>query len=343
MNIEEMLSTAEGCYEAGGYLSDEDFELHKDRIIESISQTGRWSYGAGRWWKDERFLPFAETLAKGVALEAEFSYEAGRKWSDDRFFPFINIISRGVAQDAERSYHTGHDWPDERFLPSAEIIAKGIAQSSRWSYVAGQVWEDNKFNPVAEIIARGVTNKGPKRCYETQEQWKKERFLKCGDILVGGLSSEFAYDAGKKWGDIVFNKFKEAISRRLTEGYHIRTAMVAWDENRVDYNILAPALSNDVEWSYALTLDEEQFALATPHFPSGSYGNLITMLSVEEKSILKDTFHKSLVNPKSEKAFFDNLGAVLESGSVLSWCEHILDNYEKKPEGIGGDSYERIS
>ena len=176
MSLERMLQTAEECFIAGLRWSDEDFELHKEKIVEGVAKEGPWSYEAGFRWLNKRFLSHAEIIAEGVTKNRESNLNAIMFWIDKRYFPVAEILAKGVAKNVDRCHEAGKEMSDERFLPVAEIIVKGIAKDHYTSYMAGKYWSDEKFMPFAEMLTKKVA-KDVEISYKAGEEWSDERFI----------------------------------------------------------------------------------------------------------------------------------------------------------------------
>mgnify|MGYP005645045577 CR=1 FL=1 len=157
MNIEDTLKNPWGCYQAGAFGPDEEFEAHKNGIVEGVSQSARLSYRAGKDWSLERFLPFAETFARKITQEVNLCLETGRNWSDKRFLPVAEIIAHGVVQRVDLSYDAGSRWSNEKFYAVAEILAEGVAKDPDWSHQAINYWAQERTLRVKETLAKGVS------------------------------------------------------------------------------------------------------------------------------------------------------------------------------------------
>jgi hypothetical protein len=70
--------------------------------------------------------------------------------------------------------------------------------------------------------------------------------------------------------------------------------------------------------------------------------NQLLSLTVPECQLFIEAY---IISAKlSHKRQFElNFKTVLEQGNVGSWCQHIIDNYEKKVDAIGGDTYRGIA
>jgi hypothetical protein len=323
-------------------LFDGNHRLTFEEVLQvAVNNYPLLSFYAGQLWSDNLFEKAEEFIAKDLSNYPMGAYSAGKEWSDERFNKHANFLVGGVTGDGMTCYQAGLDWSKERFLPHARNIAMTLAHiHAEYAVKAGRDWSGEIFQVVGETLVKGITEH-PKACFEAGKEWQYRRFFKHGNLIIGGLNEKHAYEAGKEWKRGKFNRYKVRINERVSEEpLHAINAMLYWDENRVNYSILAPVVGGDIITSYGLFMNEDKFALATPHFPSDSYGNLISKLSPAEKEIMKRTY-KIASETFNKKLFFENIGDVLENGSVLPWCKHIIDH--NKPKGIGGDTYRGVA
>ena len=304
MSIEDTLSTARGCFEAGLEFSDADFELHKERIAKGVTQDPEQSYWAGRNWRDSKFNSVVKVIAKGVAQDAEWSYQAGKGWDDEQFELAAQTISQGTAKSAEWSYQAGREWKDERFNPFAEVIVQGVAKNSEWSYEAGNNWKNERFLPVAKRIVQGVAQ-DPESCYQAGLDWYDERFEPNWWTIVQSLNEVHKPRAKGDWPGL----------RKFVPYFTPETSNTYFQYNEKERNV----------W-HSLAL--------------GSFEELFINLQPPEFRTVAKAYELVNNQPKfSFFFFFYNLNKVMESGNTQQWAKHIINHHEKKPESIGGDTY----
>jgi hypothetical protein len=306
MSIEDTLSTARGCFEAGLEFSDADFELHKERIAKGVTQDPEQSYWAGRNWRDSKFNSVVKVIAKGVAQDAEWSYQAGKGWDDEQFELAAQTISQGTAKSAEWSYQAGREWKDERFNPFAEVIVQGVAKNSEWSYEAGNNWKNERFLPVAKRIVQGVAQ-DPESCYQAGLDWYDERFEPNWWTLVQGLNDEHKEKAKEEWPGI-------------------RPFTLLFAQNTPNTYFQYDKKEREVWSNLAHNCDTKL---------------LINLQPVEFRTLARAY---ELVKNKIEDhatSFYNGLNQVLENRTVIEWSQHIIDHFEEK--AIGGDTYRGVA
>jgi hypothetical protein len=220
MNIEEMLSSAWGCCQAGIDLSDADFELYQKRIMDGITRDPAFSNKAGKTWKDERFNPAGDTIVQSIAQESWSSYQAGKLWSDERF--------------------EAHWW----------ILVQGM---------------NNLDRSEAKFLWPGLRRYVPQFTPETPNTY-------------------FQYDK---------------------------------EEREV--------------WEHFI---ERVFAKIEPLFFNLQPSEFKTLAKAYDL-IIYDI-------PDIPRSFYSALNQVLIEGNTKPWAQKIIDNYEKKDDAIGGDTYERL-
>jgi hypothetical protein len=244
-----------------------------------------------------------ESLIEIILQNPEACVQAGEYWHMPTFHQYGDRLVERIQFDTKASTEALITWNKDKLHGHMSQLLSAVSTDPELSYQVIEEKSHGLLQPDLQKLVEGVAQ-DQKLATILYKTWDYEEIRRFGEPLVRSLAATDFRDLSDK--------------RAIIEVYR------------------QPVVTNSY---FACDSSTAQDWIKIASYASQKY---FAKLSVDEFSKVSPVY-RIAVNSGRQNLFYDSLDQVMEDGTVSEWCEHILDNYEKKQEGIGGDTYRGVA